>query len=626
MERRLAAVLAADVVGYSRLVREDEAETLAVVRAHREQVIEPRVAAHKGRIVKLMGDGLLIEFASAVEAVLCAVEIQHMLEHWQSGALNDREIRYRIGINIGDIVVEDGDIHGDGVNVAARLEGLADAGGICIARNVFDQVKDKLDLTIEHLGARQVKNIAEPLHVYRVVLDETSAALVLPMSSVRPVRRLRVGMAALAAVALAAVGAVLWQQPWTAVPEPAAESQAGPALPGKPSIAVLAFENLNADASQAFISDGLSENIIIALSRFSDFFVIDRNSSFYYRDRPVKIDQLAAELGVRYVVSGSVQIAGDTLRATAQLVDAKSGKHLWAESYDRSLQDVFAIQDEITRMIAATLKENIELAEQDRVWREPTENLGAYEYRKRAQEQWFEFTRESNIRAEQLSEKAIALDPGYSGAYIELAWAHINGYRWGWSEGRSREESLDLAFFNARKALELDPYNFKAHWVLANATTQSGNLAKAAALYDRAIGLNPNSAALLADSIDPLVYGGRAPEAVERMRSAMRLNPHYPDWYLWNLGWAQYFAQQYAEALASIEQMNELPNELRRTLAPVLLNLNRPDDARAVIAEFLENRPDYSIEEAGTAPFEDEDYKRRWLDDLRALGVPETAS
>ena len=397
-------------------------------------------------------------------------------------------------------------------------------------------------------------------------------------------------------------------------------------LPGKPSIAVLAFDNLTGGATQDYLSDGLSENIITALARFPDFFVIARNSSFTYKGKPTKVQQVAKELGVRYVVEGSIQFLDQTFRATAQLIDATTGKHIWAESYDRDLADIFEVQDEIIQTIASTLVANINLAEYNRLKHQPTENLGAYELFKRAQEQAFTFTKEGNIRALKLAEQAAELDPNFTGAYIELAWAHINGARWGWSENTPRDTSLELAFEMARKAIELEPFNFKGHWVLANATTQSGNLEGAAGLYDKAISLNPNSASVLADSIDPLVYSGRARKGVDRMKHAIRLNPHHPDWYLWNLGWAQYFAKDYEDALASIEKMNEVPNQLKRTLAPILLRLGREDDARVLIGEFLKSNLSYDIEEAKTAPFTDEDYLKQWLDDLRELGVPENAS
>jgi adenylate cyclase len=628
LERRLAAILAADVVGYSRLVRIDEAGTLAAVKAHRERLIEPMLSARNGRIVALMGDGLLIEFASAVEAVRCAVEMQHFVGLENKDVPENAQVRYRIGLNVGDIVVDQEDIHGDGVNIAARLETLADPDGICMSANVFEQVKDKLDLNIEDAGVHEVKNIADPLHVFRLRFDEKTEAIVAPIvaTATKPSRpRLAVAASILLALVLA-LGVAAWWQPWKTAPVMSASEDQNQFASGKPSIAVMAFDNLNNDPSQDYLSDGLSENILTALSRFSDFFVIARNSTFSYKDKPVEVQQIAQELGVRYIVQGSVQISGERLRANAQLIDATTGKHLWAEQYDRDLQDIFDVQDEITRTVASTLSTSINLAENDRLKYQPTDSLGAYELSTRAQEHSFRFNKADNIQAQRLCEQAIALDPNFAGAYSELAWAHTFGFRFGWSEDLSREESLDLAFEMARKAIDLEPLDFAGYAVLAYVTMYSGDLDRAVTLYDKAISLNPNSAGTLVNSSDALVYRGRAEEAVERMRSAIRLDPHHPDWYFWNLGWAQYFAEDYAGALVSIEQMNEVPDRLRRTLAPILLRLGREEEAKTVIDEFLADNPDFSIEEARNAPFESDEYLNRWLDDLRQLGVPESTS
>ena len=568
MERRLAAILAADVVGYSRLMGQDEAGTLSALRHLRTNIFAAAVDAHRGKIVKSMGDGWLVEFASVIEAVICAIEVQ-------DGLAGHESIKLRVGVHLGDITHDEEDIFGDGVNIASRLQEIARPGGIVISDMARRSIDGKLAATFVDLGVQNLKNIAEPIKVYGWGMTAITAdATVLPLSD-------------------------------------------------KPSIAILAFDNLSGNREQDYLSDGLSENIITALSRFPDFFVIARNSSFAYKGKPVKVQQVAEDLGVRYVVEGSIQIAEDRLRAKAQLIDATSGKHLWAGRYDRELQDIFAIQDEITRTVAATLMENVDLAEYDRVLRQQTESLGAYELRKRAQAQVLSFTKEGNIQAKRLCEEALALDPNYSEAYVELAWVHINGYRWGWSDTLTPEESLDLAFEMAGKVFELDPFNYKAHWVLANASLQSGSLDKAIAEYDRAIELNPNSAGVLADSGDTLVYVGRALEAVSRTKAAIRLNPYHPDWYLRNLGWAQYFAEQYEDALASFEKMNNPPNEVRYTLAPVLVRLGRLDEARAVVSEFLKNWPDYSLENTDAAPFKYEPYRRRWKEDLRKAGIPE---
>lgn len=454
-------------------------------------------------------------------------------------------------------------------------------------------------------------------------LDETSAVQRALPQSTRPVSNKIIGLVIAAFIAVV-LGVFFYWNNAGSESQPYA-STAHPPLPGKPSIAVLAFDNLTGGTKNNYLSDGLSENIITALARFPDFFVIARNSSFTYKGQPTNVQQIGRELGVQYIVEGSIQFLGEKFRATAQLIDATTGIHIWAEDYDREIGNIFDVQTEITVKIASTLVENISLAEHRRLQHYPTENLGAYELFKRAQEQAFKFSREGNIAALSLATQAVELDPNFTGAYIELAWAHINANRWGWSQNTPRDKSLELAFEMARKAIELEPYNFKGHWVLANATTQTGNLDGARKLYEKAISLNPNSASVLADSIDPLVYSGQAGEAVARMKLAIRLNPHHHDWYLWNLGWSQYFAEDYPGALASIEKMNEVPNQLKRTLAPILIRLGREKEAITVINEFLTSNPTYDIEEAMTAPFSNQSYLFRWIEDLRKLGVPEKA-
>jgi TolB-like protein/class 3 adenylate cyclase len=355
MERRLAAILAADVVGYSRLIRKDETGTLAALKDILEQLIEPKVAERNGRIVKLMGDGLLAEFPSAVEAVQCAVEIQHWVG---TRTAEERRVVYRIGINIGDIVVEGDDIYGDGVNVAARLEGLAEPGGICVARNVFDQVKDKLDFGFEDLGEQSVKNIDEPVAVYRVLFDGQSPGM-RPKPTHRGLTPVQLVVAAVVVVLIAASGASVIWQPWAPDVEPASMERMAFPLPDKPSIAVLPFTNMSDNPGQEYFADGMTEDLITDLSKVSGLFVIARNSSFGYKGKSPKVRQVAEDLGVRYVLEGSVRRVGDEVRINAQLIDATTGGHLWAERYDGSLADIFALQDKVLREIVGALALNL---------------------------------------------------------------------------------------------------------------------------------------------------------------------------------------------------------------------------------------------------------------------------
>ncbi|MEE9210059.1 MAG: adenylate/guanylate cyclase domain-containing protein, partial [Kiloniellales bacterium] len=344
MERRLAAILAADVVGYSRLMGEDEAGTLARLQAHREALIDPKIAEHHGRLVKLMGDGALVEFASVVDAVECAVEIQRAMAGRQEGVPQDKRIEFRIGINIGDVIVEGEDIYGDGVNVAARLEGLAEPGGICISRAARDQIRDKLDFELEDLGEHEVKNIARPIRVFRVRTEADAGAAV---GSTRPSgRKFGRWPVAAALVIAAAAGAALWQfQPRAPAPTPEAVRQQAAAVrvPDRPSIAVLPFTNMSGDPEQEYFSDGITEDIITDLSKVSGLFVVARHSSFTYKGKAVRVQDVGRDLGVRHVLEGSVRKAGGRVRITAQLIDAASGDHVWAERYDRDLTDVFAV-------------------------------------------------------------------------------------------------------------------------------------------------------------------------------------------------------------------------------------------------------------------------------------------
>ena len=453
VDRRLAAIMAVDVVGYSRLVGADEAGTLARVKAHRIDFAEPLISEHHGRIVKLTGDGALVEFASAVDAVECAVAIQNGMAAREAAEPEERRIRYRIGINIGDIVLEDGDIFGDGVNVAARLEGLAEPGSICIARNVYNQVKAKLDLGFEPMGEHRVKNIAEPIVAYRVLPGPGARPRTRAAAITWALRRHRPAAIGAAAVVLLMTGAGgAWYAFWRpSVPPPAtiAEiagsggAQAKPALPlpDKPSIAVLPFDNLSGEVRYERLADGLTEDIITDLSRFRDLFVIARNSTFVYKDKPTDVRQVARELGVRYVLEGSLQAEGDRVRITAQLVDATTGNHLWSKRYDRPLDDVFAVQSEVTQTIVAQLgglDSAIALAGRDLARRKPAESLEAYDYYLLGVETKERFTKEDLKKAQKLFQKAIEIDPNFARGYVGLTHTYDMEISLGFSEFHSR--------------------------------------------------------------------------------------------------------------------------------------------------------------------------------------------
>lgn len=622
MDRRLAAILAADVVGYSRLIGVDEAGTLAALRAHRQELIQPKVTEHKGRIVKLMGDGILAEFPSAVEAVQCALQIQQRMAERNSKLPEDRCVAFRIGINIGDIVVEGEDIYGDGVNVASRIEGLSEPGGVCIARNVFNQVKDKLDLTFDYLGEKEVKNIAQPVAIYRVAIDEKATALLTPL--VRgPVKQTSWRMPVIAAVVLLAfvVGGLIWWQGLAPEIKPASIDKMAFELPDKPSIAILPFANLGNDPEQEYFADGITNDLITDLSKFNSLFIIAANSTFSYKGKPVKVQKVAEDLGVRYVLEGSVQRTGDTIRINAQLIDALSGHHLWAERYDRKAEDLFAIQNEILKTIVGTLQVKVNNAEFERTLKRPTENLSAYDYYQRGFYYFLAWGKENNDQARRSLEKAIELDPDYARAYAMLALVEGKDWRYDWAEDTS--ESLAHALNYARKSVAIEPDDYWNIWALGHVRMAKGETDEAIAAYQQALALNPNDPGLLMDMVELLVSVGQADQAVAQAKDAMRFNPFYPDWYLWNLGWAEYMVGQHENAIATLQKMRNPPNGVRRTLAAALVEVGRIDEARAMIKEYMKNEPEQTVADIRKLKYKYRRYVDKWANDLLKAGLPE---
>jgi adenylate cyclase len=383
----------------------------------------------------------------------------------------------------------------------------------------------------------------------------------------------------------------------------------------------LPFDNLSGDPEQEYFSDGITNDIITDLSKFSGVFVIASNSTFTYKGKPVKVQQVAEDLGVRYVLEGSVQRLGSQIRINAQLIDATSGHHLWAERYERDSEDLFAVQTEIIEMIVATLAFRVSEVERERVPHKDTESLAAYDLVLLGQKAFFVFTKESTTEARSLFETAIELDPNYAHAYAWLAFAHsiLTSYKWTEDADRSLEITLEMA----RKAVALSPDDYFNHWALGKAYKITRDFDRALAEYERALGMNPNDATLLAEMVEFLVQIGKAEDGVAQIKLAMRINPHYPDWYLWNLGWAQYFTGEYEEALASLKHMSNPPNGARRTLAAVLVRLGRIEEARAVIAAFREQAPDFTVATMESFAFQNRAYLERWKEDLRAAGLPE---
>ena len=554
LERRLAAVLAADVVGYSRLMEVDEAGTLARLKTVRLELIDPAITRCKGRIIKTTGDGMLVEFQSVTEALRCAVDFQERMARRNRDMPASRTLLYRIGINLGDVIVEAGDIFGDGVNVAARLEAMAEPGGICISAAVRDQVGDRLNVGYEDLGDRQVKNITRPIHVFKVVVDDQTPH---------------------------AGGA-------------ASRGQPAPQLDArKPSIAVLPFINMSGDAEQEFFSDGLTEDIITELSRFRELLVISRNAVFVHKGKPVKAQQIAREFGVDYVVEGSVRKAADRVRVTVQVIDGETETHIWAERYDRKLEDIFAIQDEVTSAIVATLFGRVEAARHDRVQRRPTENMAAYEYLLTGKVLHHWSNPEANAEALRMLNRAVELDPKYAHAH---AWkACVTGQAWlhGWCE--NADASLQSISDELQVALSLDDNDADVHRILAALKLNFNELDKAVYHQDRALSLNPNSDLIVVQQGEFLTWLGRPEEGIEWVRRAMRLNPYHPERFWSHLGRAQYTARLHADAIASFSKLTAPDHAQHAFLAASAAQLGNRVAASAHAEEVLRRQPAFTI-------------------------------
>jgi adenylate cyclase len=620
-KRKLTAILSADVEGYSRLMGEDEEATVRTLTTYRE-VLSTLVIGHNGRVVDSPGDNILAEFASVVDAVQCAVAVQKEIKSRNDELPENRKMRFRIGINLGDVIQEEERIYGDGVNIAARLEGLSEPGGICISGTSYDQVKNKLNLGYKNLGGHSVKNIAEPVRVYRVLTEPEAAGKVI--GERRKAKRW-IALAAAIVLILVMGGVASWFYYLRQSPkhEPASLDRMAFPLPDKPSIAVLPFDNLSEESNQEYIADGLTENIIAALSNISEMLVIARNSTFVYKDKPVKIQQVSEELGVRYVLEGSVQKSGDNLRISAQLIDATTGYHLWAKRYDRNLKDLFVLQDEITLKIISALRVKLTEGEQARLNDKSTDNLDSFLKVQEGYPYFFRFNEESNIKARQMFEEALALDPENATACTMLAWTYLMEVRSGWSKspGRSMEQTVELA----QKALALNDTLGATHSLLGHIYLDKRQYEKAIAEAERAVALNPNGADAHAHLGKTLNYVGRWQEAIALLKKAIRINPIPPNWYLIFLGQSYTFAGQYGEAIAMYKTvLQRNPDDLSALigLAAVYGASGREEKARAAVAEILRIEPKFSLERAA----EESMYKNQadtesMIDSLRRAGL-----
>ena len=545
VERRLAAVLAADVAGYSRLIGADEEGTLARLKAHRRELIDPKISEHKGRIVKTTGDGVLVEFASVVDALRCAGEVQAAMTERNAAVPADIRIEFRVGIHQGDIVVEDGDIFGDGVNIAARLEGLADPGGICVSARVQEDAAGKLDLAFDDIGEPELKNIARPVHVFRVRPDRVVDAINTPTPPL--------------------------------------------ALPDKPSVAVLPFTNMSNDPEQEFFADGIAEDIITALSRYRSLFVIARNSSFTYKGRAVDVKQVGRELGVRYVLEGGLRKAGNRIRVTAQLVEAETGKHVWAERYDRDLADIFALQDEITEAVTIAIAPAIADAEQQRAMRKPPGSLDAWAAYQRGLWHMSKATTEDNARAQSFFQRAIELDSTFSGAYGGLAMAQAQGAEF---QTRSLAETLGSVEALARRAVALDGTDAEGHSLLSHALRRRGDCEGALAEADRALATTPNLSSAHHMQAAALIFSGRPREGLAALERSVRLNPRDSQSAarLNHMAVAFYFSRDYVATIEvarrAIRSYPDFPLPYR-WLAAALGKLGRIEEAQKALEKAI---------------------------------------
>ena len=557
VERRLTAILAVDVAGYSRLMGADEEGTLALLKTHRRELVDPKIAEHRGHIVKTTGDGLLAEFASVVDAVRCAVEFQREMAVRNTGVLPDRRIEFRVGVNLGDVISEEGDIFGDGVNVAARLEALAEPGGICVNRAVRDQVRDKVDLAFEDLGEQQVKNIARPVRAYRVVTDAS-----LGLAAAAPGRRRQVPRwvvaTGIAGLVLGASGAAaFWRlyQPHHVAPTAASPPATTPTLPDKPSIAVLPFTNLSGDPAQDYLADGLTENLLDALAQNPSLFVIARNATQVYRGKAAAPRAVATDLSVRYVLEGSVQKSGDRIRVTAQLIDAVTDNHLLSQKYDRNLNDLFALEDDLSLQIAGALDVQLSGGPLARSYAHGTRNLEAWENLVKASQAYFRFTPADVSEAQKLAQRAVDLDPNYVAAWQILAFTYYNQVDFGWAQNRIA--ALDRARQLNDKVLQLDPEFAGPYWLRAQLEMipELPEYDPEAALSDarKSVELRPN------DDISHfwlgivLFFTQHFDEAAAEFATTLRLNPHP---YIFESAWharALSATGHYKEAIAEIE-------------------------------------------------------------------------
>ena len=623
-KRKLSGILSADAVGYSRLMRQDEGATVATLKEYRE-VMASLIQKYNGRVVDSPGDNLLAEFVSVVDAVECAVEIQNDLNNRNEALPVDRRMAFRIGIHLGDVIEEEERIYGDGVNIAARIEGLAESGGICISRTTYDSVKDKLSFGYEYLGEHSVKNIAEPVRVYRILTEPEAAGKVIGEKRFLGKLSRKTAMAAIIILVIAAGGLISWNiyLHQSKRIEPASLDKMAYPLPDKPSIAVLAFDNLTGDPDQQYISDGLSEEIISGLSQVPELFVIARNSSFIYKGNPVKVQQVSEALGVRYVLEGSVRKGGSRVRITAQLIDAVEGYHIWSERYDRELKDILEMQEDIMRNVLRETRVKLTEGEQLRLW-QSKQKIDFNAMKKFWQARWnfYRMNPEGFALARQLAEEAIEIEPKSAPPYQLLSFIYLVGM----GVSKNPQGSMELAEKYAQKALQLDKSHPYAHIVLGQISLYKRQYEKAITEGEKALDLAPNSADVRNHLGFFLHMAGRWEESIPLFENAIRLNPYPPSVYYNRLGGAYADVGRYDEAIDAFKKglKRQAGDPYGRLgLAGVYIWQGREKEARAEVAEILKKNPNYSLKRGAWPGFyKNKDTANRWIEALQKAGLP----
>ena len=625
MERRLAAILAADVEGYSRHTEIDEEVSTATLRVYRG-VVEEAITAHRGHIFSSAGDGVVAEFPSIVEAIRCAVEIQNEIAERNHSVPEKQQMQFRIGVNLGDVISEDNNLYGTGVNLAVRLQQLAEPGGICISQTVYDQVRKIIEIPFQDIGERRLKNIADPVHVYRILPS--------PFPLLRGLfwRKGRgFGIIATALILLLIAGvASLYLRQTPALLDALLDGNG--ALPDHASIAVLPFDDMSAAHDQQYLADGISEEVITGLAKFPELIVMSRSATITQNDKPKDIRQVGKDLNVRYVVDGSLQRSNESVRVTARLIDARTGSQLWADRYDREMTGIFAIRDEITRSIIGTLggsSGRLAQAEVERLAGKNPNSFTAYDYLMRGWFEWHKFTPEANAIARDYFERATKIDPNYARAYAGLAWAYADDYDYEWTD--EYDKTLKLTLENATTAVRLDPNDYQAQWVLGWAYLYNRQYEQAMAHYARARKLNPNDAELLAEMANFLIFVGDPKRAIDQAKEAIRLNPFHQNWYVEYLAWAYAEAGMPKEAVETFEGAVDLRNPQDDqlwyfpTLAAAYAQLGRMDDAHKIVATLLSRRPNYSTSEVVSRafPYKTKELADKYINAVRRAGVPE---